>query len=77
MLLVTSRSVMPTYCARVRSTLTSKLGLLFGLLDARIGEARNIPQAAQQVLRIARFAPDSDRGFGVDRRGRAKFRIWL
>ena len=44
MLLVTSRSVRPTYWARVRSTSTLKPGRVERLLDARIDEARDVPQ---------------------------------
>ena len=51
-LLVTSRSVMPTYCARVRSTSTLKPGLAERLVDARVDQAGNVPQPAQQILRV-------------------------
>jgi len=47
--LVTSRCVSPTYCASVRSTSTLKPGL-FGLLDARVGDAGDQADAAQQLV---------------------------
>jgi len=62
---------MPTYCARVRSTLTSKLGLLFDCWTR--ASARPEHNEAAAVLRIGKV-----RGLirtadlEVDRRGRAE-----
>ena len=76
---MTSRSVRPTYCARVRSTSTLKLGTVRRLLDARVGEAgdaRGSGSAACWHRRSSRvrLVPRICRSIGA---GAPKFRIWL
>ena len=50
MLLVTSRSVMPTYCGARAVDVDVEAGIVERLLDAGVGQARNMPQLAQQRL---------------------------
>ena len=73
MLLVTSRVVTPTSCARVRSTSTLNTGACARLLDARVGDAGDRADLRQQRVRVVEVRVEVRAAdLQVDRRRRAE-----